>query len=325
MNTSRKCREFFSLLKVFRLFQRSSHRLYVPKYQTTDQEIVKVVRALDDHIGNSRRLFVITGAGVSTESGIRDYRSEDVGLYAISDSRPIQYTDFLKSGANRKRYWARNYVGWPEFFTREPNGGHFALAELEKLGRIHWLVTQNVDALHAKAGSRRVSELHGCSHRVVCLGCKQQTSRNDLQWRIKELNPIREAIGSGHAPDGDTFLTDEEVRDFTVPTCLNCGGILKPDVVFFGDSVPKATVSFIHERLLESDSVLIVGSSVEVYSSYRFAHAAWQQNKPIAILNIGATRADKFASIKMSAIAGDVLPRLKILSAGADINHERKL
>lgn len=162
MNASRKCRKFFTLLKPFR---RSSHRLYVPKCERTDKEIVKVVRALDDHIASSRHLFVITGAGISTESGIRDYRSEDVGLYAISDSRPMQYNDFLNSAANRKRYWARNYVGWPEFSSREPNSGHFALAELEKLGKSHWLVTQNVDALHTKAGSQRVSELHGCSHR----------------------------------------------------------------------------------------------------------------------------------------------------------------
>ena len=161
--------------------------------------------------------------------------------------------------------------------------------------------------------------------RVVCLGCKQQTSRHDLQQRIDELNPEWEATAVGHAPDGDTFLTDEEVKNFIVPACLNCGGVLKPEVVFFGDTVPKETVSFIHERLLESDSVLIIGSSVEVYSSYRFAHAAWQQNKPIAILNIGPTRADKLASLKMSAIAGDVLPRLNILSAGTDINNGRKL
>ena len=156
------CR-FLTLLKRFQPIQRSIHRLYVPKCESTDKEAV--VRKLDDFIARSRHLFVLTGAGISTESGIRDYRSEDVGLYAISDSRPIQYTDFLKTAANRRRYWARNYVGWQEFSTRQPNGGHFALAELEKLGKIHWLVTQNVDALHSKAGSHRVSELHGRSHR----------------------------------------------------------------------------------------------------------------------------------------------------------------
>ena len=166
MNNSRlKFRKLFTIIRSFRQFKRSSHRFYVPKCGTTDKEVEKVVKELDDHIARSRHLFVITGAGISTESGIRDYRSEDVGLYAISDTRPIQYTDFLKSAANRKRYWARNYVGWPEFSTREPNVGHFALAELEQLGKLHWLVTQNVDALHTKAGSQRLSELHGCSHR----------------------------------------------------------------------------------------------------------------------------------------------------------------
>ena len=163
MNTSRKCSTKFCILpRLFRPIKRSSHRLYVPPCERSDKEIVKVAQELDDHIANSRNLFVITGAGISTESGIRDYRSEDVGLYAISDSRPIQYADFVNSAANRKRYWARNYVGWPEFSTSEPNGGHFALAQLEKLGKVHWLVTQNVDDLHTKAGSQSVSELHGC-------------------------------------------------------------------------------------------------------------------------------------------------------------------
>ena len=162
---SKGSRKFPILPKLFRPFKRSSHRLYVPTCERSDREIVKVTQELDDHIANSQNLFAITGAGISTESGIRDYRSEDVGLYAISDSRPIQYTDFVNSAANRKRYWARNYVGWPEFSTRKPNGGHFALAQLEELGKLHWLVTQNVDALHTKAGSKRVSELHGCSDR----------------------------------------------------------------------------------------------------------------------------------------------------------------
>ena len=165
MNVAKNSYVFLTFVKHFQPFQRSFHRLYVPRCERTDKEITAVVRELDDFISRGRSLFVLTGAGISTESGIRDYRSEDVGLYAISETRPIQYIDFLESAANRRRYWARNYVGWEEFSTRQPNGGHFALAELEKLGKLHWLVTQNVDALHFKAGSQRVSELHGCSHR----------------------------------------------------------------------------------------------------------------------------------------------------------------
>lgn len=158
---------FLSILMRLKLHQRSIHRLFVPKCENTDEETAAVVRKLDDFIAQSRNLFVLTGAGISTESGIRDYRSEDVGLYAVSDSRPMQYSDFLKSAANRRRYWARNYVGWEEFSSRQPNEGHFALATLEKLGKVHWLVTQNVDALHSRAGSQRVSELHGSAHRYI--------------------------------------------------------------------------------------------------------------------------------------------------------------
>ena len=153
---------FLSILMRLKLHQRSIHRLFVPKCENTDEETAAVVRKLDDFIAQSRNLFVLTGAGISTESGIRDYRSEDVGLYAVSDSRPMQYSDFLKSAANRRRYWARNYVGWEEFSSRQPNEGHFALATLEKLGKVHWLVTQNVDALHFRAGSQRVINLRSC-------------------------------------------------------------------------------------------------------------------------------------------------------------------
>lgn len=158
---------FLSILMRLKLHQRFIHRRFVPKCENTDEETAAVVRKLDDFIAQSRNLFVLTGAGISTESGIRDYRSEDVGLYAVSDSRPMQYSDFLKSAANRRRYWARNYVGWEEFSSRQPNEGHFALATLEKLGKVHWLVTQNVDALHSRAGSQRVSELHGSTHRYI--------------------------------------------------------------------------------------------------------------------------------------------------------------
>ena len=165
MRFSDKHGRLFAILTHSRSFRRSVHRLYVPKCKRTNGEITEAVRKLDDFISRSRRLFVVTGAGISTESGIRDYRSENVGLYAITDQRPIQYTDFLKNAGNRRRYWARNYVGWEEFSNRQPNEGHFALADLEKVEKLYWLLTQNVDALHTKAGSQRVSELHGCAHR----------------------------------------------------------------------------------------------------------------------------------------------------------------
>ena len=150
------------------------------------------------------------------------------------------------------------------------------------------------------------------------------SSRHELQERMKDLNPSWEATIDGQAPDGGVFLTDDQARNFRVPKCLCCGGILKPQVVFFGDSVPRETVHFVHERLSDCDAVLILGSSVKVYSAYRFVHAAWQQGKPIAILNIGETRADKLASMKLSAIAGDILPRLKFVS-GRDIYQSELL
>ena len=157
------------LSKACTTFRRFCHRVFVPKFESTEGEIDAVIRKLNNFVATNRGLFVLTGAGTSTESGIRDYRSEGVGLYAVSNNRPIQFKDFLKDADKRRSYWARNYVGWPEFSSREPNAGHLALARLEKLGVVHWLVTQNVDALHSKAGSRRVTELHGCSHRYAKL------------------------------------------------------------------------------------------------------------------------------------------------------------
>ncbi|EDO35866.1 predicted protein [Nematostella vectensis] len=286
---------------------------FVPEFHTSKQELSYITSRLDEFIAENPKIFVITGAGISTESGIRDYRSEGKGLYAITNDRPMEYQVFLKSAVMRQRYWARNYVGWPEFGSRQPNEAHYALAKLETLGSVHSLVTQNVDALHTKAGSKNVIELHGCSHRVICLGCNQITARTALQKRMIEFNPDWHAVGQGQAPDGDTFLTSEAVKDFKVPPCKACGGILKPEVVFFGDSVPKQIVNIAYDRLAESDALWIIGSTVEVYSSYRFATEASKQGKPIAILNIGKTRADKLASLKVSGVCGTVLPKLDLL------------
>ncbi|KAM4707451.1 NAD-dependent protein lipoamidase sirtuin-4, mitochondrial isoform 1-T3 [Discoglossus pictus] len=268
------------------------------------------VEQLQDFVCRSQRLFVITGAGISTESGIPDYRSEGVGLYFRTERRPIQHSEFVRSASARQRYWARNFVGWPQFSSHQPNISHMALSTWERAGRLHWLVTQNVDALHTKAGQLRLSELHGCTHRVICLSCQTVISRSELQQRFTTLNPHWREQAHGVAPDGDVFLTDEQVSKFHVPACETCGGILKPQVTFFGDNVRRELVFSINERLNESDAVLIAGSSMQVYSGYRFALGAHEKNLPIAILNIGPTRADHLATVKVSAQCGDILPQI---------------
>uniref|UniRef100_A0A6J0U6A7 NAD-dependent protein deacylase n=1 Tax=Pogona vitticeps TaxID=103695 RepID=A0A6J0U6A7_9SAUR len=282
---------------------------FVPACQPPDPT---EVQKLQEFVSRSRRLFVLTGAGISTESGIPDYRSERVGLYARTDRRPVQHVEFLRSARARQKYWARNFVGWPQFSSHQPNVAHWTLQRWERLGKIHWLVTQNVDALHAKAGNQRLTELHGCTHRVLCLGCGDRTPRHALQERFQALNPTWRAEALGVAPDGDVFLTDEEVLRFHVPPCGKCGGALKPDVTFFGDTVSKQKVDFVYERLAESDSVLVVGSSLQVYSAYKFALAARDRKQPIAIVNIGPTRADPFAALKLSSRCGELLPLIAL-------------
>lgn len=263
---------------------------------------------LQEFLFQSKKLFVLSGAGLSTESGIPDYRSEEVGLYARTTRRPVQHHAFVCCAKSRQRYWARNYVGWPQFSSRQANEAHKALSKWETIGKLHWLVTQNVDALHTKAGSQYLTELHGCTHSVICLGCEKITPRSHLQDEFAALNPNWSEETQGIFPDGDVFLTDEQIKHFNVPSCKNCGGILKPDVTFFGDTVNKEKVNFVYERLTESDAVLVVGSSLQVYSGYRFIIAAFEKRLPIAILNIGATRADKLSTLKISARCGEVLP-----------------
>ncbi|XP_060898815.1 NAD-dependent protein lipoamidase sirtuin-4, mitochondrial isoform X1 [Labrus mixtus] len=277
---------------------------FVPVCSSTDSTSRKL---LQDFVSRSTRLFVITGAGLSTESGIPDYRSEGVGLYARTDRRPMQHAEFVRSAKSRQRYWARNFVGWPQFSSHQPNSAHMILQRWEERGKLHWVVTQNVDALHSKAGQKRLTELHGCAHRVMCLGCGAISARAALQKRFLALNPAWRAQAGGVAPDGDVFLDDEQVLHFRVPSCEDCGGSLKPEVTFFGDTVNKATVQFVHDRLAESDAVLVVGSSLQVYSGYRFLLAASDRKIPVAILNIGSTRADHLAQLKVSGRCGEVL------------------
>ena len=260
---------------------------------------------LEYFLSMSRRLVALTGAGVSTESGVRDYRSEGVGLYATTDYKPMQINELLRSAKARQRYWARNTVAWPVFTNLKPNLTHKLLAVLEHKVLLHWLVTQNVDNLHYKAGSRRVTELHGTMYSVVCLDCHNVMSREELQDIITTTNSNWSPIATEFTPDADSIISDEAVESFIPPTCDNCGGILKPNVTFFGESVPKVKVHDVNQRISESDSLLIMGSSCETYSAYRHVLHASRLGVPICVVNIGKTRVDHLADIKIEGRCGD--------------------
>lgn len=280
---------------------------FVPPHASASEEDLQKVEAF---LHNSKRLFVLTGAGVSTESGIKDYRSEGVGLYATSSSRPTNYSDFLRSASVRQRYWARNTTAWPFFSSFRPNCSHMALATLEHRGNLHWLVTQNVDSLHLKAGSRRMTELHGTVSSVICLRCHSVLPRDEVQEKIFRENPEWSAKPEGFAPDADVFVSQEAIDRFRTPVCDRCNGILKPDVVFFGDTVPRRRVEEVEMRLAESDACLLVGSSVETYSSFRHIRECKVQGKPLLIINIGPTRADGLADVKVMARSGEIFTKL---------------
>ncbi|XP_071110937.1 NAD-dependent protein lipoamidase sirtuin-4, mitochondrial-like [Haliotis cracherodii] len=282
---------------------------FVPNSQPASEEEIE---SLQQFMDRSERLLVLTGAGISTESGIPDYRSEGVGLYATSSNRPVQYVDFLKDAKIRQRYWARNFVGWPRFSSFSPNKSHLTLSSWEKKRKVSWLVTQNVDALHYKAGSTQLTELHGSAHRVECLSCRKVLPRNEMQELIKDRNPKWHAESFEMAPDGDVALSTEQVQGFQVPTCDSCGGVLKPEIIFFGDNVARHIVDLVFRKVSESDAVLVIGSSLEVYSGYRFVNRAHNESKPVAIVNIGRTRADDLAQLKISAICGDILPKIQV-------------
>lgn len=279
---------------------------FVPPHDSLSLQSLEKV---EQFLSNSKKLFVLTGAGISTESGIKDYRSEGVGLYATSTSRPTNYSDFLRSAAVRQRYWARNTTAWPFFSSFNPNISHKALATLEHCGNIHWLVTQNVDSLHHKAGSRRVTELHGTVASVVCLNCHQMSSRDEIQKKIFAENPSWSAKPQGFAPDADVFVAESEIVKFRTPIC-DCGGVLKPNVVFFGDTVPRQRVEEVNQRLDESDACLVIGSSIETYSSFRHVKRCKDMGKPLLIINIGPTRADSLADMKVVARSGEIFTEL---------------
>lgn len=259
---------------------------------------------LEDFIAAHRRLFVLTGAGCSTGSGIPDYRDEQG---AWKRTPPVTYQAFVGDGITRRRYWARSLVGWPRIAQAQPNAAHRTLAALEAQGRCSQLLTQNVDGLHQAAGSRAVIDLHGRLDAVVCLGCGASSSRADVQRRLAEANPAWAGLAAGAAPDGDADLEDRDFATFQVPACDACGGMLKPDVVFFGENVPRARVDAAMARLAQADAMLVVGSSLMVYSGLRFVHAAVRAQIPVAAVNLGRTRADDLLRFRMAAPCGDAL------------------
>ena len=267
---------------------------------------------LEDFISAHRRLFVLTGAGCSTGSGIPDYRDEQG---AWKRTPPVTYQAFVGDGLIRRRYWARSLVGWPRIAQAQPNAAHRALAALEAQGRCSQLLTQNVDGLHQAAGSRAVIDLHGRLDAVVCLGCGASSSRADVQRRLAEANPAWAGLAAGAAPDGDADLEDRDFATFQVPACDACGGMLKPDVVFFGENVPRARVDAAMAGLAQADGMLVVGSSLMVYSGLRFVHAAVRAQIPVAAVNLGRTRADDLLRFRMAAPCGDALRFL----LGADV------
>ncbi|HZO24240.1 MAG TPA: NAD-dependent protein deacetylase [Steroidobacteraceae bacterium] len=259
---------------------------------------------LREFIGRHERLFVLTGAGCSTESGIPDYRDAEG---AWKRAQPVNYRAFMADELTRRRYWARSMVGWPRFGRARPNAAHHALACLERSGRITRLVTQNVDGLHQAAGCKTVIDLHGRLDGVLCVRCELRTRRAALQRQLLRRNPEWHGLRAALGPDGDADLERLDFSAFDVPACERCGGILKPDVVFFGESVPQDRVRAAMNALEQADAVLIVGSSLMVYSGYRFAQRAFQAGKPVASVNLGRTRADDLIELKVPQACASAL------------------
>jgi NAD-dependent SIR2 family protein deacetylase len=270
-------------------------------------------RALD--LLSGRPVVALTGAGLSTDSGIPDYRGPD------SPRRtPMTYTEFVSGPAAQRRYWARSHVGWARMARAEPNAGHRAVAALEHAGVVHGVITQNVDGLHRAAGSRAVIDLHGRIADVVCLGCRRISPRDVLQERLTALNPgFVESVGPAveAAPDGDAVLSS--VAGFRLAACTGCGGVLKPDVVFFGENVPRDRVdrayALVDALAAEDGALLVAGSSLTVMSGLRFVRRAHQLGVPVVIVNRGATRGDDLAEVRVDHGCSETLTALVATAA----------
>jgi NAD-dependent SIR2 family protein deacetylase len=265
-------------------------------------ELVALVSAGD--------VLVLSGAGLSTESGIPDYRGP---TGALRKSLPMTYQTFTRDPLARRRYWARSQLGWRTITRAAPNDGHRAVATLEARGHLAGVVTQNVDGLHQAGGARSVIELHGNLERVVCLGCTQRSSRAELDARLRAANPGWEARVTAGNPDGDVTLVEDDVEGFEPVDCTACGGVLKPDVVFFGENVPPAKVAHCYELVERAGALLVLGSSLTVMSGLRFVKRAAAHGKPVVIVNQGVTRGDDLATARVDAPLG---PTLSVLVAG---------
>ena len=277
----------------------------------SEQAVVKTRLGFASHLAEFIEeypdLFVITGAGISRNSGIQTYRDE-VGNW--KSNNPIQHSDFLNKETARRRYWARSFGGWPNVASAKPNDAHKALVKLESKGYVATLATQNVDRLHQKAGHKKVTDLHGRLDQVVCMDCGLLTSREEIQAWLLQHNPQlarMETIETALRPDGDAEVRDEFVHEIKVPQCPRCNGLLKPNVVFYGSSVNKEVVNYLFNGLQKAKALLVIGTSLMVYSSFRFCKYASENKIPIACINEGLTRADSLFSLKVEGDCSDVL------------------
>ncbi len=270
--------------------------------ETSERHGERIARLLDQG-----PVVVLTGAGLSTASGIPDYRDRE-GQW--KGAKPIDHNDFMRSDSARRRYWARSYIGWPTIGLAQPTRGHHALARLERLQRIALVITQNVDGLHQKARSRAVLELHGGLDRVLCLACRQTYPRASVQLWLSAANPGRTTRADRLGPDGDAELPEAAQADLAVPACPSCGGVLKPDVVFFGDSVPGDRVRAALDAIDAARGVLVVGSSLMVYSGFRLVEHARRKGKSVMAVNLGKTRADDFLDAKLEQDCDEFLCQL---------------
>jgi NAD-dependent SIR2 family protein deacetylase len=279
--------------------------------QLTEARITGSFGALVDVI-TAGRVLILSGAGLSTESGIPDYRGP-TGL--ARRAQPMTYQVFTGSAAARRRYWARSYLGWRHIARAAPNDGHRAVAELCHRGLLTGIITQNVDGLHQAAGAFGVTELHGSLHRVVCLSCGQRSARTELERRLEAANPgwdarLATSVSVSPRPDGDVVLDDEATESFQVVDCSACHGVLKPDVVFFGENVPRPRAEACYAMVERSRALVVLGSSLTVMSGFRYVRHAAGLQRPVVIVNQGATRGDAYASATLDTPLGPTLTGL---------------